>query len=177
MNALDYIIIVIIGFCFIRGLFRGLIKELSSILGVFAGSYVSYAYYEIIAEMIKEWHIIENAAYIKIISFFIIFCGVFFIVSIIGVILRYILKIMFLKWVDFTFGGGFGFAKGGLITIVIFITLTSLLPENSTIITESILAPYMTTLSERAIEIVPDDIKNKFNDNIAHIKEFWNKET
>jgi len=39
MNALDVVIAVIVGFCLIRGIFRGLIKELSSIIGVFAGFY------------------------------------------------------------------------------------------------------------------------------------------
>ncbi|PQP34359.1 colicin V production protein, partial [Desulfobacteraceae bacterium SEEP-SAG9] len=33
MNPLDILIIVIAGFCLIRGIFRGLIKELSSIIG------------------------------------------------------------------------------------------------------------------------------------------------
>ncbi|MBW2176094.1 MAG: CvpA family protein, partial [Deltaproteobacteria bacterium] len=42
MTILDVLMIVIVGFCLIRGVFRGLIKEISSIIGVFAGYYAAY---------------------------------------------------------------------------------------------------------------------------------------
>jgi len=38
MNPFDTIIAIILGYCLIRGFFRGLIKELSSIIGVLGGS-------------------------------------------------------------------------------------------------------------------------------------------
>ena len=44
MNYLDIIIVVILSYCVIRGVFRGLIKELSSIIGVFGGFYAAYTY-------------------------------------------------------------------------------------------------------------------------------------
>ena len=76
MNLFDVIILVIFGYCLIRGLFRGLIKELASIVGVLSGFYAAYTYYQEVARLMSEW--ISNEAYLNIVSFLIIFCFIFF---------------------------------------------------------------------------------------------------
>ena len=92
------LIIAILAFCVIRGVFRGLIKEMSSIIGVLAGFYAAYSYYTVIANLLSRW--ISSAAYLNILSFLILFCGVFFIISILGVIIKYVLDIAFMGCVD-----------------------------------------------------------------------------
>jgi membrane protein required for colicin V production len=113
MNTFDIVIIIIFGFCMIRGFFRGLIKELSSIIGVLGGFYAAYTYYMQVAIPLSGW--IQNDSYRNILSFLIIFCAVFLIISILGVIIKYILNITFLGWVDRICGTGFGLIKGVLI--------------------------------------------------------------
>ena len=71
MNTFDIAIIVIFGFCMIRGFFRGLIKELSSIIGVLGGFYAAYTYYMQVAIPLSGW--IQNDSYRNILSFLIIF--------------------------------------------------------------------------------------------------------
>jgi len=56
MNFFDIIVVVILGYCFIRGIFRGLIKELSSIVGVFGGFYAAYTYYMMVAKLLSKWN-------------------------------------------------------------------------------------------------------------------------
>jgi len=80
MNPFDMLATVIFAFCVIRGIFRGLIKEMSSIVGVLAGYYAAYSYYSEIAKLLSRW--MTNSAYVNILSFLVIFCAVFFIVSI-----------------------------------------------------------------------------------------------
>ena len=52
MNPFDMLIIVVLAFSVIRGIFRGLVKELSSIVGVMAGFYAAYSYYPSIAGLL-----------------------------------------------------------------------------------------------------------------------------
>ena len=40
MNILDILIVVIVGFCLVRGIFRGIVKEITSIIGVFVGFFL-----------------------------------------------------------------------------------------------------------------------------------------
>ena len=126
MNLFDIIVVVILCYCVIRGIFRGLIKELFSLIGVLGGFYAAYTYYMVLAKPLSRW--IANAGHLNILSFLIIFCFVFIIISILGIIIHYILNIAFLGWVDRICGAVFGTAKGILIASVLLISLTAFLP-------------------------------------------------
>ena len=110
MNFLDIILIIIFSFCVIAGVFRGLIKELSSIIGVLGGFYAAYSYYMVVAKPLSRW--VSNPAYLNIISFLIIFCGILVLIGIIGVVIKYILKNAFLGWVDRIAAPGSVLSKG-----------------------------------------------------------------
>ena len=174
MNFFDIIIAIILSYCVIRGVFRGLVKEISSIIGVLGGYYAAYSYYPVIAKVLTRW--ISNTAYLNILSFLIIFCGVFIIISVLGVVIKYVLNIAFLGWVDRICGAGFGITKGVLIASVLLITLTTFLPKNAPIVKNSLLAPYVTLVSEKMAKVVSKDMKNSFTAKIAALKKVWNKQ-
>ena len=160
MNLFDIIVIVILGYCLIRGIFRGLVKELSSIIGVFGGFYAAYTYYPVLAKPLSKW--IANAGYLNILSFLIIFCGVFIIISILGIIINYLLKIVFLGWLDRVSGAMFGAMKGILIVSVLLIALTAFLPKGTPVIKDSLLSPYVTLVSEKMAKVISKDMKHDF---------------
>ncbi|MBW2037413.1 MAG: CvpA family protein, partial [Deltaproteobacteria bacterium] len=62
MNVIDIIITVIGAFCFIRGIFRGILKEITSIIGVFVGFYAAYTYYPLLAKVLSQ--LITNESYL-----------------------------------------------------------------------------------------------------------------
>jgi membrane protein required for colicin V production len=173
MNFFDIIIIIIFGFSVIRGVFRGLIKELASVVGVLGGFYAAYNYYMVLARPLSRW--ISNVGYLNILSFLIIFCGILIIISILGVVIKYVLNIAFLGWVDRICGAGFGITKGILIASVLLITLTSFLPKNSPVIKNSMLAPHVTLISEKMAKVVSKDMKHSFTAKIAELKKAWKK--
>ena len=155
----------------IRGGFRGLIKELSAIIGVLGGFYGAYTYYPKLAAMMTGW--ISNEAYRNIFAFMLIFCGVFIIISILGIIIRYILNLVFSGWVDRVGGVIFGILKGGLIVSVLFIALTAFLPKGAPIIQQSRLSPYVSKYSEVMAEVISPDMKNNFRLKFKELKKGW----
>jgi membrane protein required for colicin V production len=171
MNFFDIIVIVILGYCLIRGIFRGLVKELSSIIGVFGGFYAAYTYYPVLAKPLSKW--IANVGYLNILSFLIIFCGVFIIISILGIIINYLLKIVFLGWLDRVSGAMFGAMKGILIVSVLLIALTAFLPKGTPVIKDSLLSPYVTLVSEKMAKVISKDMKHDFSTKIATLKKAW----
>ncbi|MCJ7774212.1 MAG: CvpA family protein [Desulfobacterales bacterium] len=174
MNTFDIIISAIFGYCLVRGLFRGLIKELASIIGVFSGFYAAYTYYNEVARMMSDW--ISNTGYLNIISFLIIFCLIFIIISIMGIIIKYLLNIVFLGWVDRLFGAIFGMIKAVLIASVLLIAFTSFLPKGGTIIESSILAPHVAMISEKMAKVISKDMKKEFQSNIWELKKSWDEQ-
>ena len=173
MNYLDIIIVVILSYCVIRGVFRGLIKELSSIIGVFGGFYAAYTYYTMVAKLLSKW--ISNPGYLNILSFMVVFCVVFLVISILGVIINYLLKLAFLGWFDRFCGAVFGAMKGMLIVSVILISLTTFLPKGTPVIKDSLLSPHVTLISEKMIKVVPKDMKDTFTTKITELKKEWDK--
>ena len=45
MNPFDILMLIILAYGLIRGIFRGLVRELASIIGVLGGFYAAYSYY------------------------------------------------------------------------------------------------------------------------------------
>jgi membrane protein required for colicin V production len=171
MNPFDILIVVILGYSLIRGLFRGLVKELSSIIGVLGGFYAAYTYYHLPAGLLSN--LIKNSAYLNIFSFLIVFCVVLLIVNIIGVIIKYLMNIAFLGWVDRLGGIGFGIVKGILIVCILFITLTTFLPKGSAFIKNSALAPHVSRISEKMSHVISKEMKRDFRVKLGELKKAW----
>jgi membrane protein required for colicin V production len=171
MNPFDILIIVILGYSLVRGLFRGLVKEVSSIIGVFGGFYAAYTYYKILAKLLSG--LINDVSYLNILSFLIIFCGVLMVVSVLGVIIKYLLNIAFLGWVDRIGGLIFGITKGILIVSVLFISLTAFLPKGSAFIKNSVLAPHVSWVSENMAKVVSQEMKIDFMTKLGELKKAW----
>ena len=171
MNPFDILIIVILGYSLIRGLFRGLVKEVSSVIGVFGGFYAAYTYYRLVADLLSG--LIQDVSYLNILSFMIIFCIVLIVVSVLGVIVKYLLNIAFLGWVDRIGGVVFGLAKGILIVSVIFISLTAFLPKGSAFIKNSVLAPHVSWVSEKMAKVVSQEMKQDFMSKLGELKKSW----
>jgi membrane protein required for colicin V production len=171
MNPFDIIIIVILGYSLVRGIFRGLVKEVSSIVGVLGGFYASFTYYPKLAKLLSG--LIRETAYLNILSFLIIFCSVLIVVGILGIIIKYLLNIAFLGWVDRIGGVGFGFIKGILIASVLFITLTAFLPKGSAFLKNSMLAPRVSWVSEKMAKVISKQMKQEFIAKLGELKKTW----
>jgi membrane protein required for colicin V production len=173
MNALDIIICIITGFCLVRGLFRGIIKEVTSIVGVFVGFYGAFTYYPLIAKWLSQ--VITNRSYLYIISFFLAFTVIFIAIGFLGVVLKHVFRAASLGWADRILGGTFAMVKAILIVSVLLIALTAFLPKNAPVMRDSRIAPHVSAASEKMAAAVPLEMKEKFRDNISALKESWNK--
>jgi len=160
MNTFDIVVIVIISFCLIRGLFKGLIGEMSGIIGVIAGFYGAYTYYPLVTVYVEKW--IESPGIRDLIGFFFLFCTILVIISLVSILIRKFLKLVFLGWVDRTFGLVFGAAKGLLIVSVLFIMVTTFLPKSSNILAGSKCSPYIAKVSKAMTVFVSQNSRKDF---------------
>lgn len=173
MNPFDIVIAVVLAYCLVRGIFRGLVKELSSLVGVFAGFYAAYTYYDAFGQLLTRF--VSNPAYRHILSFLLIFMGIFIAISIIGVLLRYLMSIVFLGWVDRLFGAFFGAFKGLLIVSVLLVALTAFLPKNAPVIQNSILAPYLSMIAEQMSRVLSNDMKQQYGQKLKELRTRWQR--
>lgn len=171
MNGFDIAMVVIISFCLIRGLFKGFIGEISGIIGVVAGFYGAYTYYPMITPYAEPW--INSPGVRNLMAFFLLFCAILIAISFISLLISKVLKLVFLGWVDRTFGLAFGAAKGVLVVSVLFIMITSFLPKNSNILTGSKFSPYVADVSRAMIVFVSKNDRVNFLKQLEGIQKFW----
>jgi membrane protein required for colicin V production len=171
MNLLDCVIAVILGYCLIRGIFRGLIKELSSIIGVLAGLYGAYTYYPHLSNLLARW--ISDSGYLNILSCLLIFIVVYIIVSMLGVMIKYFMNVAFLGWTDRLGGALLGAVKGGLIVAALVLILTTFLPKNSHVLRDSMGARYTIEVSATLVHLASKDVKQLFSAKKKELNKAW----
>lgn len=172
MNLLDILLGAVVLYCLVRGIFRGIAKELSSIVGALGGLYAAYTYYPIVAVRLSRW--LHDPAYLNIASCLLLFFGVYFVVSMLGVLIKYFLNIVFLGWADRLCGALFGSVKGLLISAVLIIVLTAFLPKNAAIVRESLVARYMARVNTTLVIAASRDMKKLFSGKMKELHKTWN---
>jgi membrane protein required for colicin V production len=98
---------------------------------------------------------------------------VLILVGVLGIIIKYLLNIAFLGWVDRIGGVGFGLVKGVLIVSILFISLTAFLPKGSPFLINSMLAPHVSWVSEKMAKVVSKEMKQDFIAKLGELKKTW----
>ncbi|NWH05760.1 CvpA family protein [Desulfobacter latus] len=171
MNFFDLCVLIIVGFCLVRGGFKGLIREISGIVGVVAGFYGANTYYPHLIPYIDSW--ISSPQLQKLVCFFLLFCLILIAVGIVATLIHKLLNIVFLGWVNSAFGVIFGAAKGVLIATVLFITITSFVPNGNHHIAASRTAPYLAQVADALTLFISQNIKMDFSKQLEGLKKTW----
>ncbi|MEZ6853392.1 CvpA family protein [Halodesulfovibrio aestuarii] len=151
MNYLDLIFIVITGFFCIRGFFRGLILEVTSIAGVVGGFILANNYYEQLTIHLKS---VINPKWAAVASYAFIFFGVLLLVAIISALLRKIIGAAGAAWLDYILGGMLGCAKGLLLCCIILAFLLNFFPKIEVVQT-SLFVPHLRIITDMLRQFIP----------------------
>jgi membrane protein required for colicin V production len=169
MNGFDLVVLVIVLFCMIRGLFKGLIREVSGIVAVIAGFYGAFTYYGNLSDHLA--FLISTPEIRHLASFGILFCGILVVVGLMAALIRRLLHLVFLGWVDRTFGLIFGTAKGALIVSVLFVMLTAFVPTGTaSVMVKSESAPYLAKISRTMTLFVSRTMRDGFLQQLEKLK-------
>ena len=158
MNITDLALLIIWGFFFFRGYFRGLVKEAASILALVLGFKLAVAYSPQVSPHLLP--LVSNPAFAGPAAFILIFVGTMIACSLIVVGISGIMKLTLIDWANKFFGGFFGLAKGVLLTAVVFWIWTTLLPKPD-FMQQSRLVPMLEKVDEFISQYVPPDWKAK----------------
>ena len=175
VSILDIVFVVIVVFFLIRGLFRGLFKEVISTLGVFLAWWTANTYNETLAPFIGTW--LKDPGLMRVIAYFVIFAGVMIGVMVVAWTLGRAFRVMAPAWLDFPGGALFGFLKGGLVCCVVLITLNAFMPR---VTADSIVAPYLKSAADVMAKYLPDSMKDfdpsKLKEKLVEEKEKFMEE-
>ena len=166
MTGIDIIILVIMGLSVLLGLLRGIIRTVFSLLGFFFGFIVAMGYGQQAAAGFGDSTFLRIAAYV------VLFFVTALIFTMVGHMLRKLLKLIRLGWLDNVLGGVFGLVRGVLLAGVLAYVLlmaSEQYPEKFENLKESVLCGRGIALIQELGPIFPDAAR----DLLDRARERW----
>ena len=169
----DLIILSITLILGLKGLFRGLIKEVFGIIGIIGAIFVASRISKEIGDLIAPILVLENEATIKLIGFVVALVAVWLVVYSAGVIVSKIFAASGLGIVDRIFGFVFGAAKIFLIFSVIAYALYQVQSFKKVIdekFADSIVMPHLISVGSYIIKLDTATITNSIDKAVDSAK-------
>ena len=163
-NWLDILLLVIVAITIIIGAVRGFIRQIIGLLAVVVGLILAVKYYSYGSEIFK---FIRNDVLAQLLGFFLIFVVFLCIGWVINILLAKALRGPF-KSLNRLLGAGFGLIKGVLICCVVVFGFL-IFPINAKALEESQLSPYCIEIAKTAYILIPQELKDKFNEAYQEI--------
>tara|TARA_B110000240_G_scaffold8299_1_gene9004 strand:- start:1938 stop:2429 length:492 start_codon:yes stop_codon:yes gene_type:complete len=152
-NQVDIVILIITVLSSAFGLWRGLIKEVLSLLTWIAALLVSRVYSEPLAGLMTG--VIENDGIRYVSAFAILFVIVMMFGTFLNFLMSKLLNVTGLKLADRLLGAGFGVARGVIIVLVIMF-IASMFVSETELWQQSQLVPYGMDLIEKSQVFIGD---------------------
>lgn len=129
MTAYDFVIVGLFGLLIGRGLWLGLLKQVTGLLALYLGYFAASQYHNILFPVLKD--VSENPKVIFLTSYVILFVATYIVVMLLGKLLGYVIQLTITSWFDRLLGAVVGFAKAVILSVLLHIILgTILAPEN-----------------------------------------------
>ncbi len=155
MNFLDIVLLCVILISIVCGIFKGFVRELIGLVFLAFAVYAAISYHQNVAKAV--FSAIEDTQVASFLSFILIFFGILLVGSLIG----YALKKMFIqgpmKAIDRMLGALFGVLRGVVIACVLLIGLLAF-PINSRWVSESVLAKHSEKPILWVMSLLPDSM-------------------
>ena len=150
----------------------GLVREITSLVALIGGFILAVFYYSVPASWLSE--ISRNESVANLLGFMIIFLGCILVGAIISFIVNRFMKAVSIKWVDRLLGGVFGLLRGWAICSIMVVALIAF-PLRENMMATSVLAPYLLAGARAAVHLVPQSLKDKFDEQYKKVLQTWNE--
>lgn len=149
MNVLDIAILVLLVAFMLKGLLRGLIKELCTLAGLLVGAIIAFRFHNPLAQWLLD--AVNLPSQLAVVAAFLaLFLVSVIVFAVLGFVLSRFVRLIFLGGFNRVLGGFFGLAQGVvLLALVLFALSLSTLPDFlQSRYTDSQLAPPFVELGE-----------------------------
>jgi len=159
--------VALLAFSTIQAFFRGLLREIFSIIGLAAGILLAAWNYPFLASLLARF--ITNPAIANVVAFLLIAAGVMVVAAIGGRMVHTAAHAIGLGFFNRLGGAAFGLARGWLACVAVLMAVTAFLPPTDWV-KNSRLAPYFLAGAHAVSFVVPHDLEQLILDGAAQLK-------
>lgn len=153
-------------------LFKGLVREIISLLALLAGFLLAAWYYPVLSSRIADFA--RNQAVADFIAFVAVFTACLLLGAVTTFIVKRLVKMASLDWMDYLLGAAFGLLRGWAAASIIVLALIAF-PVRENLVERSWFAPYLLAGARAAVRLVPQELKDKFHEQYRKVLEGWNQ--
>ena len=168
MSGADWLIIAFILLSVVTAANQGFFFELFSLAGVIVGFVIAVWQYYRLAAWFQPYVKAEWVA--DFLGFLLLFAAVLALASILGKVVRKLVKEVGLSWFDRFLGAVFGLLRGCLAVAVLLMAQASFAP-GSNWLAGSQLAPYFLIVGRAAIWVAPSQLRGKFYEGLNLLRQ------
>jgi membrane protein required for colicin V production len=161
MNILDAILLSVTTLLMVRGIFRGLILEIASLAGVLVGFLAATLGYSALGPWVEHTLALDPGAS-RLAAFGLLFVATVLALRGLAYLMRALLRLVHLGWLDRVAGGLLGLLKAGILASITVLVLTAFLPPQTEILATSRLVPLINAAHAHAVGLLPEDLQQRF---------------
>jgi membrane protein required for colicin V production len=171
MNWLDVVLLILVAGSVVTAIRKGLSRELIGFASVIAALLLSTWLYGTAGAYLIPY--VSSKPIAHIIGFALVFLGVMLVGSLVGAIVKRVMRIAGLSLFDRALGGLFGFARGLVISIALVMIMMAFAPGSRKAVAHSRLAPYVVDAAGVCAAIAPYELKEGFRKSYDEVHTVW----
>jgi membrane protein required for colicin V production len=169
MNAFDLLLIAIVVALLVLGAWKGIVRLLLGATGMVAGVFLALRFEARVAPLFLRW-VTTQELVARLLAFVSIVVGVSVACVVIAFLVRQMLKVATLGWLDRVLGATAGLVCALLFMGTIAVFLTAGFPDQSNLLAGSKTAPYLVQLSRGIAKAAPPELRQKFDAGLEKLQ-------
>jgi membrane protein required for colicin V production len=168
MTAYDLVIVAIFVFFMARGIWVGLLGQVTVIVALYVGYLVSGQYHDKLFPFLRG--VSANPQVVFLLAYAILFACTYVLTMLVGKALTGVMQLTIAGWFDKVLGAIFGAVKALILAILLHMLLTTFLPPDTPMLRQGQFCPYLSqalTLSQQMIK--DDKVRQAFQKKIPAI--------
>lgn len=124
MNIFDIAILIVLGAFLVKGLLRGLVRELCTLFGLASGSLIAFGYHVEFGDWMAD-HFSLPASWCQGLAFVVLFLTALLLFGLVGLVLTRYVKLLYVGGLNRVIGGILGLGQGMLLLAVVLYALST----------------------------------------------------
>jgi membrane protein required for colicin V production len=170
VNLVDLIVISIVGLSGLIGLARGMVREILGLAALILGFLVALHRYEEAAARLGPW--IESPRVAQAAAFFGILLLSWLVFAILGFLLRRLLRLLALGWLDRLGGLAFGLARGALVVSLLTLSFAAFQIQPRRLM-QAETSLRILEVGDRIVGLFPEAFAARFAEGVQAARSRW----
>jgi membrane protein required for colicin V production len=155
MSAYDLVVVGLFALLIGRGIWLGLLKQVTGLLALYLGYFAASQYHDRIFPVLRD--ISDNPKVIFLASYVLMFVATYIVVMLIGKALGYVIQFTITGWFDRILGAVIGFAKAIILVVLMHIILGAVLAPGNQMLRSCLTCDVLNGAADTTRDFIRND--------------------